>query len=142
MNWDPEINVKLDDGAFLPERAHDTDAGADVCTPVDFYIEPHSSCVIHTGIHVETPPHCGTMIKSKSGLYIKHDITATGVVDEGYDGEVVVKLLNHGPYTKTFMRGDKIAQLVVVPVIYPTYVEAEKIISGERGSNGFGSTGR
>ena len=142
MDLYPEIKVKLDDGAFLPERAHETDAGADVFTPIDFYIEPHDSYIVPTGIHVETPPNCVTMVKSKSGLYMKHGITVTGVVDEGYDGEVLIKLFNHGPYTANFMRGDKIAQLVVLPVIYPSYVESENINFGERGSNGFGSTGR
>ena len=137
-----EIKVKLDEGAFLPERAHDTDAGADIKTPIDFILEPHSSFIIATGVHVETPANCVTMVKSKSGLNIKHDITAEGVIDEGFSGEIMVKLYNHGGRTKYFKRGDKITQIVVMPVCYPTYVESDKIAFGERGNNGYGSTGR
>jgi dUTP pyrophosphatase len=137
-----EINVKLDEGAFIPERAHDTDAGADIRTPIDIVVEPHDSVIIATGVHVETPPNCVTMIKSKSGLNIKNNITSEGVIDEGFSGEVMVKLYNHGPIAKQFKRGDKITQIVVLPVVYPTYVQAERISYGDRGVNGYGSTGR
>jgi dUTP pyrophosphatase len=82
------------------------------------------------------------MVKSKSGLNIKHDITAEGVIDEGFSGEVMVKLYNHGNRNKEFKRGDKITQVVVLPVMYPTYVEKDKIAYGDRGVNGYGSTGR
>lgn len=142
MEWYPNISVKLDDGAFLPERAHDTDAGADIRTPIDIILEPHSSFIVQTGVHVQTPEHCVTMVKSKSGLNIKHDITTEGVIDEGFSGEIIVKLYNHGGRTKYFKRGDKITQIVVMPVLYPTYVEADKIEAGDRGTNGYGSTGR
>lgn len=142
MEWYPEIKVKLDDGAFLPVRAHDTDAGADIFTPVDIILEANSSFIVATGVHIETPPNCVTMVKSKSGLNIKHDIVAEGVIDEGFSGEIVVKLYNLGPRTKYFKRGDKITQIVVMPVVYPTYKEADKIACGDRGINGYGSTGR
>lgn len=65
-----------------------------------------------------------------------------GVVDEGFTGEVVVKLYNHGPRFHRFRRGDKITQLVIVPVLYPTYEQADEIAGGERGDAGYGSTGR
>jgi dUTP pyrophosphatase len=64
------------------------------------------------------------------------------MVDEGYDGEIVVKLYNHSDTETRFEVGDKITQILVMPVLYPTYVEASEIQRGERGSNGFGSTGR
>jgi len=142
MNLYPEIKVKLDGGAFLPERAHDTDAGADIRTPFDLVVPPHDSVIVATGVHVQTPPNCVTMVKSKSGLNIKHWITTEGVIDEGFSGEIVVKIYNHGPVAKEFKRGDKITQIVVMPVLYPTYVESDKIKSGDRGINGYGSTGR
>ena len=142
MDFHPNISVKLDKGAFLPERAHDTDAGADIRTPFDLVVPPHDSVIVATGVHVQTPPNCVTMIKSKSGLNIKHDITSEGVVDEGFSGEIIVKLYNHGNRDKYFKRGDKITQIVVMPVLYPTYVESDKIESGDRGINGYGSTGR
>lgn len=138
----PVINVKLDEGAHMPERAHDTDAGADIRTPYAFYIRPHESVIVTTGVHVELPAGTVGMIKSKSGLNINRNILSEGVIDEGFTGEIIVKLYNHGPYTEQFDGGDKISQLVIMPVLYPTYQEAEEITGGERGDNGYGSTGR
>lgn len=137
----PRVKVTLDDGAYLPERAHDTDAGADIRTPVDVTVPAHGSATVRTGVHVQTPRSCATMIKSKSGLNLHHDITSEGVVDEGFTGEVVVKLYNHGDRGHSFKRGDKITQLVIVPVLYPTYEQADEIEGGERGDAGYGSTG-
>lgn len=137
----PNVKVQLDDGAYLPERAHRTDAGADIRTPVDFTLPAHGSAIVHTGVHVETPPECVTLIKSKSGLNVNADITAEGVIDEGYDGEIVVKLYNHGDNDRHFMAGDKITQILMMPVCYPLYERVDSIKGGERGSSGFGSTG-
>lgn len=136
------INVKLDDGAFLPERAHDTDAGADIRTPIRFKLPMRGSAVIHTGVHVQLPPNTVGMLKSKSGLNIRSGISSEGVIDEGYSGEIVVRLENVSEHSYLFERGDKITQLVVMPVTYPTFVEVEEIGGGERGNDGFGSTGR
>ena len=138
----PVINVKLEDCAYMPERAHDTDAGADIFAPYAFYIKPHTSETIHTGVHVELPAGTVGMLKSKSGLNIKHGILSEGVIDEGFTGEIIVKLYNHGPYTVNFESGDKISQLVIMPVLYPTFQQADEIKGGERGDNGYGSTGR
>lgn len=137
-----QINVKLDDGAFLPERAHDTDAGADIRTPIRFKLPMRGSAVIHTGVHVQLPPNTVGMLKSKSGLNIRSGISSEGVIDEGYSGEIVVRLENVSEHSYLFERGDKITQLVVLPVTYPTFVEVEEIGGGERGDDGFGSTGR
>ena len=134
------VKVKLDDGAFMPERAHETDAGADIRTRSDFTIEPKCSQVVHTGVHIETPPGCVTLIKSKSGLNVNHSITTTGVIDEGYNGEIVVKMINHGWQAVDFKRGDKITQLLIAPIFYPGFIEVDEISAGERGSDGFGST--
>lgn len=136
------VKIKLDDGAFMPKRAHTTDAGADIRTPEAFQIMARGSKVIHTGVHIQTPPNCATMIKSKSGLYIRNGVTATGVIDEGFTGEIIVKLINHGQSPVAFRVGDKIAQLVIVPVFYPEFKQVDEIEGGERGSNGYGSTGR
>ena len=82
------------------------------------------------------------MLKSKSGLNVKHGIVSEGVIDEGYTGTILVKLYNHGPRAVQFRRGDKITQLVVLPVAYPDVVQAEEIAGGPRGDDGYGSTGR
>ena len=138
------LNVKLDmeKGALLPIRAHGTDAGADVLTPRSFLLAARSSAIIRTGVHVELPPETVGMLKSKSGLNIFHDIVGEGVIDEGFDGEVVVKLYNLGDVPYQFDRGDKIIQLVVMPVHYPAIEQVDEISGGERGDAGYGSTGR
>jgi dUTP pyrophosphatase len=153
MTMYPRIRVKLDEGAYMPERAHDTDAGAEVFTPRDVTV-PQSivrshvngavdvgCAIVHTGVHVELPPTTVGMLKSKSGLNIKHGIISEGVIDEGYDGEIVVKLYNMTHKPMYLPKGSKITQLCVMPVLYPTYKQAEEINAGDRGSNGFGSTG-
>ena len=137
----PVVNVRLDDGAYMPARAHDTDAGADIRTPTDLTVPAHGSAIVHTGVHVETPHECVTLIKSKSGLNVRYDITSEGVIDEGYDGEIVVKMYNHGDRDMRFFAGDKITQILIMPVRYPLYVHVTEIKGGERGSDGFGSTG-
>ena len=136
------VRIKLDEGAYMPERAHATDAGADIRTPEGFVLPAHGSAIVHTGVHIETPHGYATMIKSKSKLNVDHDITSEGVIDEGYDGEVIAKMYNHGPNAYVFKRGDKITQLVIIRVMYAEFEEADEILAGERGSNGFGSTGR
>ena len=136
------MRIKLDPGAVSPSREHETDAGLDIRAMKDGIVRAGQSAIFHTGVHVELP--CGTagLFVSKSGLMMKHDITATGLVDEGYDGEIMVKLFNHGINDYSVKAGDKIAQLVVIPVLYePVYV-VKTIKGGERGSAGFGSTGR
>lgn len=138
----PRIRVKLDEGAFLPARAHDTDAGADIMAPEGFVLPGKGSVAIHTGVHVELPNGTAGILKSKSGLNVRHNIVGEGVIDQGYDGEIVVKLYNLGHAPHTFNRGDKIIQLLVVPVLFPTYEQADAIEGGERGDGGFGSTGR
>lgn len=136
------VKVALDEGAYMPERAHVTDAGADIRTPYGFVIDAKSSVVVRTGVHIETPPNCVTMVKSKSGLNTKFGIVSEGVVDEGFTGEILVKLYNHGNDVVCFDKGDKITQLVIMPVLYPGFEEVEEISGGERGNDGYGSTGR
>lgn len=137
-----ELRVRLDKGAYLPQRAHDTDGGLDIRTPVDAYVRSGGSTVIDTGVHIQLPPGTVGMLKSKSGLNTKDGIVSEGVIDEGYTGTILVKLYNHGTEAKQFRRGDKITQLVVLPVLYPRVEQAEEIQGGPRGDNGYGSTGR
>lgn len=139
---DTKVKVKLSPMAFLPERAHDTDAGADIRTPESFRLAAHSSEIVATGVHVQLPPNTVGMLKSKSGLNIKHDIISEGVIDEGFSGEIIVKLYNMGGTPYLFHRGDKITQLVVMPVHYVSYEQADEIQGGDRGEAGYGSTGR
>lgn len=137
-----QLKVQLDHGAFLPERAHDTDAGADIRTPEGFTLKAHDSEIIATGVHVQLPPNTVGMLKSKSGLNVRYGIVSEGVIDEGFSGEIVAKLYNHSDRDYRFERGDKITQLVVMPVHYVAYQQVEEIQGGERGEAGYGSTGR
>ena len=139
----PEVlRVRLDEGAYLPERAHGTDAGLDLRTPMSAFIRAGGSTVIDTGVHIQLPPGTVGMLKSKSGLNTKDGIVSEGVIDEGYTGTILVKLYNHGTEAKQFKAGDKITQLVVLPVLYVQVEQADEIQGGPRGDNGYGSTGR
>lgn len=141
-NRHPTIKVKIDDGAKAPIRAHDTDAGADLCCTENVTIQPGDSALIDTGVHVELPEGTVGMLKSKSGLNCISACTTTGVIDQGYTGPIKVRVYNHGSFPREFWAGDKVTQLVVMPVIFPTYVEVDDIDGGDRGDGGFGSTGR
>lgn len=90
------MKVKLDPGAYMPERAHEQDAGYDLRTPVRAVIHPEGSVVIDTGVHVQIPDGYVGFLKSKSGLNVRLDLTGEGVIDAGYTGSITVKLYNHG----------------------------------------------
>ena len=137
-----EMKIKLDEGAFVPVRAHDTDAGADLRSPVETVIPAGGSCVIDTGVHIQLPHGYVGMLKSKSGLNVMHDITSDGVIDEGYTGPIKVKLYNNGDEPYKIERGDKITQLVIVPCKYVDFDLVDDLDDSERGGDGFGSTGK
>jgi len=137
------MKIKLDPGAYMPERAHDTDAGLDIRSTEDKMVQAHSYATFRTGVHIRLPEGCAGLLVSKSGLCVNCNITSTGLIDEGYDGQIIVKLFNHGWDDYHVHRGDKITQLVVIPVRYEA-VELVDDLEQEsaRGSGGFGSTGR
>ena len=136
------MKVMLDEGAYMPTRAYSTDAGLDLYSPVDVMIMPRANAVIDTGVHVELPLGSVGFLKSKSGLNIKHGILGEGVIDAGYTGSIRVKLYNHSGEEYYIQRGDKITQLVILPVILPDLEQVEMLEDTDRGANGFGSTGR
>lgn len=143
------IKVKLDPGAIMPTRAHGTDAGLDLYSPVAVVVPARreswhkvGSVCIDTGVHVEIPAGYVGMIKSKSGLNVKHNITSEGVIDSGYTGSMVVKLYNHGIADITIQKGQKISQLVIMPIITPDLELVDDLEETERGNGGFGSTGK
>lgn len=139
-----KIKYLLDDGAFPIEKAHREDAGLDIRTPKKFDVPARGSAIVDTGVHVEIPFGYVGMIKSKSGLNVKNDLVAEGVVDCGYSGSIVVKLYNNGNKNKVFEIGDKITQLVIMPIPDIEMVQVSDItefVEYERGNKGFGSTG-
>lgn len=135
------MKVKLDPGAKAPTRAYDKDAGYDLYSRENQVILPNRSAVFKTGVHVQIPKGCGGLIVSKSGLNVKNDITSTGLIDEGYTGEIVVKLYNNGDTVQRIKAGQKISQLVIIPVHHEPVEIVDEIEGGERGNAGFGSTG-
>lgn len=136
------MKIKLDKGALIPLRAHETDAGADLRSPIDTVVPARGSRVIDTGVHIQLPHGCVGMLKSKSGLNVKYGITSEGVIDEGYTGAIKVKLYNHSDEPYVLSRGDKITQLVILPCEYVKFDLVDYLDDSERGGDGFGSTGK
>lgn len=136
------MKIKLDEKAFMPVRAYETDAGLDLKSPETVTIEPRGSACIDTGVHIELPLGTVGMIKSKSGLNVKYGLVSEGVIDVGYTGSIRVKMYNHSSKAYTINRGDKISQLVIMPILTPKIEEVDELASTERGNGGFGSTGR
>ena len=136
------MRIKLDAHGIMPERAHSTDAGLDIKSPCDVYVPANGGCIIHTGVHVELPEHTAGLLVSKSGLNVKHGITTTGLIDEGYSGEIVVRMDNHGSTGYLVHKNDKITQLVVIPVYYEHIEVVDELSYSDRGADGFGSSGR
>lgn len=140
--YKPELEVVLDPGSYMPRQAHEFDAGFDLFSPIDTILWGGNTITIDTGVHIALPPGTVGMIKSKSGLNVKHDILSEGVIDAGYTGSIRVKLYNHSSVGYDIHKGDKISQLVIMPVLYPALKQVEALDPTERSSNGFGSTGR
>lgn len=136
------MKIKLDPWAIMPTRAHDTDAGLDLYATEDKAVLAHGSALFDTGVHIQLPPNTAGMLKSKSGLNVKHGITSEGVIDVGYTGSICVKLYNHSDTAYMIHKGDKISQLVIVPIIIPPISVVDELEESERGDHGFGSTGR
>lgn len=137
------VSVKLDYGAHFPRKAYDDDAGFDLFTREDFIVPADGSAVCDTGVHLAIPRgYCGLLV-SKSGLNVKFEITSTGLVDSGYTGSIIVKLYNNDSgHDKAFRAGDKITQIVILPIPDVELVETDYLPSTERDKNGFGSSGR
>lgn len=155
------MKIVLDNGAYMPTRAHEWDAGLDLHTPIDCTVPAATteirfdeyehawktrtelgSVTIDTGVHVEIPEAFTGFIKSKSGLNVKHGLTADGVIDAHYTGSIAVKLYNHTMTPYKFKAGDKVAQLVILPCVIPHLEFVDHLEETDRGDAGFGSTGR
>lgn len=136
------MKVMLDKGAKMPTRAHDTDGGLDLYAREGEVILAGCSHVFDTGVHVEIPKGYAGLLVSKSGLNVKHGLTSTGLIDSGYTGSIAVKLFNQSNKTYIVQPGDKISQLVIIPVETPILELVDSLEDTDRGDSGFGSTGR
>lgn len=137
---------RLSSGAKLPTYGSLEAAGADLyaCLEQPVTIEPGESAWISTGIALEVPKGCAGLIYARSGMACKKGLAPAnkvGVIDSDYRGEVVVVLHNHGDRPQTVESGERIAQLVITPVLTPAYEEVKELSSSDRGAGGFGSTG-
>ena len=135
---------KLDERAKIPTRAHPTDSGMDICSIEDVWLDAGQVKIISTGIGAVIPKGYELQVRPRSGLSSKGIWAAFGTVDEEYRGEIKVILINNMLISDyKIFHGNRIAQLVLVPVVRPTIEECEKPTEEtERGDNGFGSTGR
>ena len=136
-----KLKVVLDPGATMPTRAHDLDAGYDLYSREDATVWQNAGGKFDTGVHIQIPAGYVGFVKSKSGLNAKNGIQAEGVIDAGYTGSITVLLRNHGPRAVEIKKGQKIAQLVILPIITPELEVVDSLEETDRGSNGFGSTG-
>lgn len=144
------MNIKfkrLTKSMTVPTKAHSTDACFDlyVDEPCDkpFIIEPHSSCVFHTGFATEIPVGYFAPVFSRSGIGFKKGLrlcNSVGVIDADYRGEWMVKLVNDSDEPQVVQHGDKIAQFTILPVLDCVLEEVEELDNTERGVGGFGST--
>jgi dUTP pyrophosphatase len=136
-----KMKVKLDPGAIMPTRAHETDAGLDLYSPERIVIFAGSRESIDTGVHVAIPEGYVGMITSKSGL-MASGITCRGTIDCGYTGSIRAVLYNNGYERVVIEKGQKITQLVILPIITPELELVDDLEATERGNGGFGSTGK
>ena len=142
-----DLRVKrLSEAARLPARAHEGDAGLDLCACEAAHLGPGERWSVGTGIAIEVPDCHAGLVLPRSGLAREHGISLVngpGLIDSGYRGEVRVLLLNTDP-AETFRiePGDRIAQLVLTPVELAEPVEVDELAESARGDGGFGSSGR
>lgn len=143
---DPIKVRKLHPAAKLPSYGSAEAAGADLyaCLDQPVTVGPGETAWIGTGIALEVPKGHAGLIYARSGMACKRGLAPAnkvGVVDSDYRGQVVVVLYNHSGQPQTVEHGERIAQMVIAPVITPPYVEAEELSDSDRGCGGFGSTG-
>lgn len=135
---------RLDRGLPLPTRAHPGDAGLDLRAAEPVALEPGARALVPTGLAVAIPEGHAGLVVPRSGLAARHGISVVngpGLIDTGYRGELKVILINLGQEAVAFDRGERIAQLVIIPVFVGDVVEVDELPTTERGAGGFGSTG-
>ncbi len=132
------------EGLPLPAYATAGAAGMDVVSAEDVVIAPGARHAVETGLAVAIPHGYEIQVRPRSGLAFKHGITVPntpGTIDSDYRGELKVLLINHGTEPFAIARGDRVAQLVLAPVVHAEWNEVEELDATERGAGGFGSTG-
>ena len=141
----PVLIQRLDPQLPLPAYEHPGDAAMDLRARVAVTLAPGERVLVPTGIAIALPAGFGAYVHPRSGLALKRGlgmVNAPGVIDAGYRGEIGVILINHDPHESISLeRGDRIAQLVLAPVVQASWLETDKLDETVRGTGGFGSTG-
>lgn len=133
---------KINPDAVIPKYAHEGDAGFDLCSIEDYILKPMERRTVKTGIQIEIPKGYFGSIRDRSGLAAKHSIhTLAGVVDSHYRGEIGVVLINLGKEEFKINKEDRIAQMLIQPVLIGEIEETDSLSETSRGEGGFGSTG-
>ena len=137
---------KVRENAIIPTYGSAEAAGADLyaCLEAPVTIQPGETAWIPTGVALEVPKGCAGLIYARSSLGTKRGLAPAnkvGVVDSDYRGEIQVVLYNHGAVAQTIDHGERIAQLLITPVLTPAYTEVPELTDTQRGAGGFGSTG-
>lgn len=151
--WNPlaglaQVNVKfkkLVDWAKMPTYGSEEAAGADLYASGWVHLPPGHRALVETGIAIQLPPGFEAQVRPRSGLAAKWGISVVntpGTIDSDYRGEIKVILINHGTEHFEIKAGDRIAQLVVLPIFRAIFQEAHELTDSVRGEGGFGSTGR
>ena len=138
---------KLRENAILPTFGSPEAAGADLyaCLEAPVTVAPGQTGFVPTGLAMELPVGYVGLVYARSGLACKRGLAPAnkvGVIDSDYRGEFIVALHNHGTEPQTVASGERIAQLVVAPILMPEYVETDSLSATQRGTGGFGSTGK
>ena len=138
---------KLSDNAILPTYGSAEAAGADLyaCLEQEVTIAPGETFFVPTGLAMEIPKGCAGLIYARSSLGSKRGLAPAnkvGVIDSDYRGQVMVALHNHGKTAQTISNGERIAQLLITPVFTPGFLEVAELDDTQRGTGGFGSTGK
>ena len=144
---EPIAVKKLSPKAILPTYGSAEAAGADLyaCLEESVTIAPGETAWIPTGLALEVPKGCAGLIYARSSLGVKRGLAPAnkvGVIDSDYRGEIRVVLLNHGKTSQTVEHGERIAQMIITPVLTPLYQQVEELTDTSRGTGGFGSTGK
>lgn len=142
-----KIKVVLDDGAYMPVRGHEWDAGLDLKLPDTYmgglYVRGHDEVRIDTGVHIQIPHGYAGVLASKSGLnFNKYLDTPGGIIDSEFTGSIKVVIENRGEVPRHFLPGDKVVQLLILKCATPVPVQVDSLGDTERGNSGWGSTGR
>lgn len=143
-----KINIKkFGNNAVIPTYGSDLAAGCDLyaCIDLSVVIPPHETKLIRTGIGVEIPEGYAGLVYARSGLASKRNLAPAnkvGVIDADYRGEIMVALHNHSNLAQSINHGERIAQMVITPYLKAEFEEVDELNDTDRGTGGFGSTGR